>query len=52
MKTFTIIIWQWQKVLHQKEVRYKTYEEADCYAHGVFDTYHLLGKKPTGLNVK
>ena len=52
MKVFTIIIWKYTKVLHTKEVEYKTYNEANCYAHGVFDTLNLLKKKPTGISIK
>ena len=52
MKQYTIIIWQYTKILHQKEVEYKTYNEADCYAHGVFDTLNKLNKKPTGISIK
>ena len=47
MKVFTIIIWK-----YTKEVKYKTYNEANCYAHGVFDAMNLLGKKPTGISIK
>lgn len=51
-KLFTIKIWKWNKLLHQANYQFKTSDNAQNYALGLFNGMNLMNAGATGIETK